>query len=212
MTLTYRQYGNKKSKKVIFMLHGFGDDEESYVDLAENINSNYNYYCIRAPIPLYMGGYSWHYIPEGNDVISSEYDKVIDDITKSILDLNETIKEIIEMDLLVDKELILFGFSQGCFMCFSMTDSFNFSKIFGICGYAKKSDIIKIDNKIKIYYFFDEKDPVINKKLLGAETLFGDELYQELKNKNYDLEYIKTNSGHSIDQNSFNLIKKYMDY
>ena len=55
---------NKKPKKLIFLLHGYGDNAENFIHLSENLNDHQfqaNFYAPNAPtiVPQYPLGRQW---------------------------------------------------------------------------------------------------------------------------------------------------------
>ena len=55
---------SKKPKKLVFLLHGYGDNAENFIHLTENFNDNFlnaNYFAPNAPyfVPQYPTGRQW---------------------------------------------------------------------------------------------------------------------------------------------------------
>mgnify|MGYP001471617150 CR=1 FL=1 len=70
---SFLQYDNPK--KIIFMLHGYGDNAENFVQIAKLLNQKdwlINYISINAPVSLkeYPSGYQWFDIYPNGKYIS----------------------------------------------------------------------------------------------------------------------------------------------
>lgn len=108
---------NKGELEVIFLLHGYGSNDDDLFSLKEFIPSNYIIISLRAPISLGFGSYAWY---------SINFENTVD----NWIDNNEAIKskKIILNDILLhmedlgykDKRVSLLGFSQGAILSWSL--------------------------------------------------------------------------------------------
>ena len=118
--LSYQISKPRKKKgelEVIFLLHGYGSNDDDLFSLKEFIPSNYIIISLRAPISLGFGSYAWYSINFENNV-------------DNWVDNNEAInsKKIILNDILIhlddlgykDKRISLLGFSQGAILSWSL--------------------------------------------------------------------------------------------
>ena len=91
---------HKNPKKIIFLLHGYGDNAKNFVQIAKLLNQKdwlINYISINAPASLkeYPSGYQWFDIyPNGKYIQDATYQdlKIVEsDIKSSLLSLEYTI-------------------------------------------------------------------------------------------------------------------------
>ena len=124
---------HKNPKKLIFMLHGFGDNGENFINIANSLNKsdwNANYYALNAPslIPEFPNGRQWFDIYPNGIYISDAGPHEILIIHKQILlaiKLIENTIEKIRIDYnLKYKDCFLLGFSQGGMVTFEFGNYF----------------------------------------------------------------------------------------
>jgi phospholipase/carboxylesterase len=101
---------------VVIMLHGFGSNEADLFDLADQIPNNYLVLSLRAPIEMGKGSYAWYKIDYSTgklvfDIKEEEKSRAM------IIDFIEQVKQHYPVD---EKEIYLFGFSQGAIMSYSI--------------------------------------------------------------------------------------------
>ena len=118
---------HKKPKKLIFMLHGYGDSAENFINLANALDQSdwkANYIALNAPtlIPNYSTGRQWFNLyPNGkylSEAGSKEIKIILSEISTSIKLIENSINEKIFFYGLSSKDCILIGFSQGAMMTF----------------------------------------------------------------------------------------------
>ena len=116
----------QESSRLVIVLHGLGDSLEGFLWLPQMLAlPNANYLLVNAPHP-YAIGYSW-------------YD--IDDPAPGVLHGRELIGRLFE-ELVGQgwrsRDMLLFGFSQGCVMSidFALRHGEPLAGIVGISGYA----------------------------------------------------------------------------
>lgn len=213
--LEYKQYGDKNSKYVMFMLHGYGDDENGYIELAKHLRLDYNFYAIRAPKELEFGGFSWYYIPWEEKITESVLKKVYSDIEESVNLIQNTINYIIEENNLQEAKKILLGFSQGSVMSFYLADKIQWNKIISLSGYITQAEkIVEINRKAQqagtqIIFMYDDNDQVVNKtRTLGA--LIGEEIKELFEKNELSLEYRRTHYGHGIGPDTLEYIHQFL--
>ncbi len=108
---------HQKNLKVIFLLHGYGSNEEDLYSLKEFFPSNFITISLRAPISIGLDSYAWYSINFENDI-----DRWID-IDEAIRAKNIIIKDILLhlKDLAFTNERVsLLGFSQGAILSWSI--------------------------------------------------------------------------------------------
>lgn len=99
--------------KIMIVMHGLGDQLESYIPLVKEINiTGINYLLINAP-RSYPIGYSWYEMPPQEPRKS---------INESVKLLKELIAELLE-DGFSYEDIFIMGFSQGGAMAIELTQS-----------------------------------------------------------------------------------------
>ncbi len=180
-------------RKVVFLLHGYGSNEQDLFSLKEFIPPSYTIISLRAPISLDYNSYAWYSIDFENTI-----DKWMnnDEAVKS--------KNIIVSDILLhlkdlgfkDRVSIL-GFSQGAILSWALGIEYPhlIKNILPLSGYYN-SEITCLDpnSKLKINCFSSHgiNDPVIpiDWARKGVQTL---------KKNNFKITFKEYHSGHEID-------------
>lgn len=138
-----KESASKRTKlsPVIFMLHGYGSNEEDLFSFANELPTDYTIISIRAPHNLTDFGYAWYSIdftaPDGRWSDDQEAIKSRDLVVEFIEKACQSYK--------IDKKNItLLGFSQGCILSIAIALSYpRFIKnVVGLSGYVNK-EIIK---------------------------------------------------------------------
>ena len=188
--------GNHTQKLVIIM-HGLGDSNESFVPIAKEINlTGLSYLLINAPKEYYTG-YSWYDIPPGNPRIG---------IDQSLVQLKLLLEEINDYGI-KNEDIILFGFSQGGCMAIELANSIS-SPFCSIVALSPKFyfDSFKLKASIKDQRFFighGELDEVIS----FEDTRKGAELLKSFGSK---VEFCHYKMGHEICIDEIIDIRKYL--
>ena len=107
----------KGELEVIFLLHGYGSNDDDLFSLKEYIPSNYIIISLRAPILLGYGSYAWY---------SINFENTIDNWVDNNEDINS--KKIILNDILIhlddlgykDKRISLLVLVQGAILSWSL--------------------------------------------------------------------------------------------
>lgn len=119
---------------VLFLLHGYGSDENDLFSFAQELPKELFIISLQAPYPIAPFGYAWYAINfdadqnKWNDVEQAKESMAI------ILDCIEKACNLYHLD---DNNVSILGFSQGCIL--SMALALNYPKIFkniiGLSGY-----------------------------------------------------------------------------
>ncbi len=115
------------SQKLIIVLHGRGDSPEGFTWMPEVMGfRDVNYLLLRAPDEYYTG-YSWYDLPPNQ----------LPGIMRSRVLLDEVLAEILKQGY-ETKNIVIFGFSQGCLMTLEWASrvDHSFAACIGISGYA----------------------------------------------------------------------------
>ena len=208
---------NKNPNKLIFMLHGYGDSAENFINIANSLNQvdfKANYFAFNAPtlIPNYPLGRQWFDLNPNGIYISNAGPAEIKLINVEILEANKlienTIIKIMNFYQLSFADCILLGFSQGGMMTFE----------FG--NYLKNTmgGLAIISGQIL------NEDKIINKSLLETPIFIShgdlDEILPinlfnkacQFMNKNkllYESHKMK-GDVHTISQETINLLQKFI--
>jgi len=208
---------HKNPKKIIFMLHGYGDNAKNFVQIAKLLNQKnwlINYISINAPVSLkeYPSGYQWFDIyPNGKYIQDATYQdlKIVEsDIKSSLLSLKYTIYYYLNNYKLQLIDSFVIGFSQGGMIAFELG---NYLKNrLGAIGIISSKIISKnkiINNNLKntpIFISHGDKDNVLSINDFYKSLDF-------LKNNNCFFESYKIlNDDHTISENTIKLLQKFI--
>ena len=120
---------HEKPKKIIILLHGYGDNANNFINIAKALDLNEwgaYYIALNAPnhVPNYPIGYEWFNLyPNGiyiNDAGAKEKEIVKEQVKTSILKIEKTIKFYTNKLNLLLGDCIVIGFSQGGMMTFEL--------------------------------------------------------------------------------------------
>ena len=204
-------------KKLIIMLHGYGDNASNFINLAKPMDQeewSAHYIALNAPknIPNYPEGYEWFNIYPNGIYISEAGSKEIiiikKEVMNSVLKIQETIKYHLNKLKLTFTDCVIIGFSQGGIIAFEVG---NYLQV-QLGGLAILSG--RIINKEKI----------TNSNLLKTPIFISHGTYDDvlpIKNFEYSIEYLKKNKcnfeshllngdTHTISQNTINLLQKFI--
>ena len=207
--LKYRIYKPshiKNDLKIIFLLHGYGSNEEDLFSLKEFIPSNYIIISLRAPIVIGFNSYAWYTINFENNI-----DRWIDK-DEAINCKNVIINDIsLHMEDLgfKNKKISLLGFSQGAILSWSLGVEYPhlIKNILPLSGfYHSEITNSNSNSKFKLNCFSSHgiRDPIIpiNWARKGIESL---------KNDNVKILYKEYESGHEINNKNLRDVIKWLD-
>ena len=205
MELQYliREPENITSKTpIVFMLHGYGSNEEDLFSFRETLPKDWILVSFRAPRETQFEGYSWYDINFNNP---DEFVNV-EQAEESIKMLLEAIMNVTNRYGLTENETHLCGFSQGGVLSYALALRYPelFSKVAIMSAYPEEkllTDIVKDKKKLEKLRFFishGTDDAVIPLEWgrKAADLLYDLSCYFTFR------EYM---SGHGVNQ------KNYMD-
>ncbi len=108
---------HQNNLKVIFLLHGYGSNEEDLYSLKEFFPSNYITISLRAPISIGFNSYAWYSINFENNI-----DRWIDNdeaISAKKIIINDIIFHLKDLAF-TNERVCLLGFSQGAILSWSI--------------------------------------------------------------------------------------------
>ncbi len=184
---------HQKNLKVIFLLHGYGSNEEDLYSLKEFFPPNYITISLRAPISIGFNSYAWYSINFENNI-----DKWID-IDEAISSKNIIINDILLHlnDLAFTNERVsLLGFSQGAILSWSIGIEYpNLIKnILPLSGfYHSEITKINLDHKFRLNAFSSHG---INDQVIPVD--WARRGVQTLIKYNINIKFKEYESGHEI--------------
>ena len=208
---------HKKPKKLIFMLHGYGDTAENFIHVSsmlEQLDLKVNYIALNAPkqIPNYPIGRQWFNLyPNGIyiDKVGVTETKIIKkEISEAVLLIKNTISEKKDFYGLSFNDCFLLGFSQGGMMTYEFGNNFQDClaglAIISGCIMFEKLTINKYLLKTPIFISHGSKDEVLPIKLF-------DEAYEHLKKNKFLFEsHILEEDSHIISLKAIKLLQNFI--
>ena len=206
-----------KPKKIVFMLHGYGDNAANFLHLANPIDQDewkVQYVAMNAPnyITGNLMGYQWFDLYPNGIYISEagprEFEKIRNEISDAINKIVNTMEEYCKSLNLSFADCILMGFSQGGMMAFEVGNSLNkqLAGLVILSGRIMKNDPIK--NKIlqqtPIFISHGEKDEVI-----PVKSLHKSREYLSTNKCNFE-SHILPFDGHNISPEAINLLQNFI--
>lgn len=204
-------------QKLIFMLHGYGDSAENFINVANSLdisNSKINYFALNAPsiISNYPLGRQWFDLNPNGIYIADAGPKEIEIIKLEILKANQmienTVKVAIDKYKLFYEDCFLLGFSQGGMMTFEF-GNYSHNSLGGLAilsGKIISEDTISNQSFLKtpIFISHGDKDEVLPIKVFqkSCEFLNNNKLLYESHKLDGD--------AHTISPKAINLLKKFI--
>tara|TARA_B100000965_G_C19544926_1_gene737311 strand:- start:573 stop:1253 length:681 start_codon:yes stop_codon:yes gene_type:complete len=208
---------NQNPKKLIFMLHGYGDNADNFIHIANSLYINelkINFFALNAPfeVPNYPMGRQWFDLYPNGIYIAEAGNKE----KKIILsEINLAVKKIIEsINFIKDKfglklsDCLVLGFSQGGMMTFEL-GHYSREKFGGLAILSGK--ILtekKIQNKIFIntplFISHGNKDDV-----LSVENFYKACEFLKENNFNYQ-QYLIEEDSHTISLKAIDLLQEFI--
>ena len=187
---------------VLFMIHGYGSNEEDLFSFVPTLPENWLVVSFRAPLSSQFEGYSWY------DIDFMDKEKFVDvpQATEALNALLNSIKQVRERYHITEGPSHLCGFSQGGILSYALSLTYPelFSKVAILSSYPeekiltnKTSDRKKLQN-LRFFVSHGTDDAVIPFEWArkGADLLYDMSAFFSFR------EYM---SGHGVNQ------KNYMD-
>ena len=206
-----------KPKKLIFLLHGYGDNADNFINIAGNFNHkdlNANYFALNAPnlIPNYPTGREWFNLYPNNIYISEAGPEEIKIVrseinfsTDRILNTIDCIKNKYELKF---SDCFVIGFSQGGMMTFEL--GYNSKEQLG--GLAILSGRIMTQDSPKNIIFL--KTPIFishgdNDEVLNVNNFFS--ACEYLKKNNFNFEkHLLEGDTHTISSKAIDFLQNFI--
>lgn len=204
-------------EKLVFMLHGYGDNAENFIYIAKELQDNElkaNYFALNGPsaISNYPLGRQWFDLyPNGiyiSDAGQNEINIIKSEIIISVKKIINTIKKIKDQFVLSYSDCFIIGFSQGGIMTFELGNHLKsqFAGLAIISGRILESDKIVNSFFLNTPFFISHGnvDDVLSVKN------FYSSLEVLKKNKfNYEDHLIEGDS-HTISPKAIDLLQKFI--
>ena len=204
-------------QKLIFMLHGYGDSAENFINIASYLNEvsfKANFFALNAPsaIPNYPLGRQWFNLyPNGiyiADAGPEEIKIIQSEILNTNLMLENTIKMIKNKYKILYKDCLLLGFSQGGMMTFEFGNYFanSLGGLAILSGQILREVIItnKYLLSTPIFISHGDKDDVLPIKVYNQACIYLN------KNKISFESHKLDDDNHTISPKAINLLKKFI--
>lgn len=149
----------------LFMLHGYGSNEEDLFSFASELPEELFIVSIRAPYPMEPFGHAWYAIHfDAQDGKWSDDEQAIESREKIVVFL----KEACAAYNLDSEKITLLGFSQGTILSFSVALSYpeKIKNVIGLSGYINEGILLqgykeKDHSNLNIYSSHGQVDAVI---------------------------------------------------
>ncbi|WP_347219161.1 alpha/beta hydrolase-fold protein [Chryseobacterium sp.] len=190
------------STPILFMLHGYGSNEQDLFSFRETLPADWIIISFRAPRDTQFEGYSWF------DINFNDPENYIDvpQAKESLNGALESILKIINNYGLTESKVHLCGFSQGGILCYALALKYPelFTNVACLSAYTEEKildGIVKDKKKLEKLRFFvshgtDDAVIPVDWGRKAAELLYDLNCYFTFR------EYM---SGHGVNQ------KNYMD-
>ena len=204
-------------KKLIFMLHGYGDNAANFMHLANQIDQEElqaAYIALNAPgvIPGNFMGYQWFDLyPNGvyiADAGPKEFDQINKEVNESVKKIIKTIDQYCESLKLMYEDCFVVGFSQGGMMTFEV-GSYLQKKLAGLAilsGRIMSHQQITNETLLQTPIFISHgaQDEVLPIKNFYKATEF-----LKINKCNYE-PHILNQDGHNISPEAITLLQKFI--
>ena len=187
-----------ENRPCIFLLHGYGSNEDDLFSFASYFPKNYTIISFRAPIELDMGGYAWSNI-QFND--SGEKNTILIEAKKSVKFIKESIELSTSYFNLDSNDISLIGFSQGCILSWALAMSYPnlIRRAATLSGYIIPEIVnapLKNVSNLIVFNSHGVLDQII--PIEKARQSFN-----LIKENNSEIIYKEYNEGHGISEENF---------
>lgn len=185
---------------ILFMLHGYGSNEQDLFSFRENLPTDWILVSFRAPKPTQFEGFSWFDIDFNNPEQFLDIEQA-KEVSGFVL---ENILAIINKYGLTESQTHLCGFSQGGILCYNLALTYPelFNKVACMSSFPEEKLLIDIEKSkkkrenLRFFVSHGTDDAIIpmdwGRK--GAELLYDLSCYFTFR------EYM---SGHGVNQKNY---------
>ncbi|WP_281543043.1 alpha/beta hydrolase [Maribacter aestuarii] len=196
-----------KKPPVLFMLHGYGSNEDDLFSFAAELPAAFCIISLRAPYALQSMGYAWYAIN-----FDADYGKWSDD--EQAIDSREKIVKFMDESCdayYLDKENInLLGFSQGTILSYAVALSYpeKVKNVVALSGYINEKILVdgfekKDFSSLQIYISHGQVDQVIPVEWAQRAPTF-------LKKLGISHSYQEFPAGHGVAPQNFYSLQRWL--
>ena len=198
----------KKKPPVIFMLHGYGSNEEDLFSFASELPENVFIISARAPYPLEPFGHAWYAIHFDNLSGKWSDDGQAIESREKILSFIDKACDAYDLE---KNNITLLGFSQGTILSYAVALSYpeKIKNVVGLSGYINRDILVdgyaeKDHSKLKVYASHGQVDQVIPSEWAQRIPDF-------LKGLGIDFVYEEYPVGHGVAPQNFYSFRKWLE-
>tara|TARA_B100000575_G_C23114314_1_gene644010 strand:- start:1051 stop:1680 length:630 start_codon:yes stop_codon:yes gene_type:complete len=192
-----------KSNSVIFLLHGYGSNEDDLFSFTPFLPKYSTIISFQAPYRLSAGSYAWYNLyPKSDGTFESD----IETAWKTVDLLNKNINLIIEKYNLQSNDITLLGFSQGAILGWALAfEKLNIvRRLVALSGLIHETINTSKEPNFIAYSSHGVHDQVIPIKLARESIL-------PISKKYNKIQYHEFPEGHTVSQENLNLFLKWLD-
>ena len=194
--------------KVLFMLHGYGSNEEDLFSFASELPNDLFIISVRAPYNLEMFGHAWYAINfDATNGKWSDEVQAVESRDKIVAFIDEALET---YDLDADNVTLL-GFSQGTILSYAVALSYpqKVRNVIALSGYINESILLKDYeghdfSKLNIYTSHGQVDQVIPLEWAQKTPGF-------LSKLNIASKYEEFPIGHGVSPQNFYSFKNWLE-
>ena len=197
---------NQNNLKVIFLLHGYGSNEEDLYSLKEIIPSNYVIISLRAPITIGLNSYAWYSINFENNI--DRWIDVDEAINSKKMVINDILLHLKDLEI-VNKRVSILGFSQGAILSWSIGIEHPdlIKNIIPLSGFYHPEITLKnLNFKFRLNCFSSHG---INDEVIPID--WARRGIQILDKKNINIEFNEYQSGHEISKENLRDVIEWLN-
>jgi phospholipase/carboxylesterase len=195
--------GKAEKNPTIILIHGYGSNAEDLFSFAPYLPKSHTIIALQAPLSMGQGSYAWY--PLGMNETGSVTSDV--DQAWNVVDLLlENIEALSREHALAPDDISLFGFSQGAILSWALAFKYpeKVRRIIALSGLIHESVPMQKKPEFLAYAAHGTEDTVI--KIDQAR-----EYILPLSQKYDEIEYHEFNDGHTVSQENFTALMKWID-
>ncbi len=204
--LINKPISNQNNLKVIFLLHGYGSNEEDLYSLKEIIPSNYVIISLRAPITIGLNSYAWYSINFENNI--DRWIDIDEAINSKNIVINDILLHLKDLEI-VNKRVSILGFSQGAILSWSIGIEHPdlIKNIIPLSGFYHPEITLKnLNFKFRLNCFSSHG---INDEIIPID--WARRGIQILDKKNINIEFNEYQSGHEISKENLRDVIEWLN-
>ena len=189
---------------VLFLMHGYGNNEKQFNRLIEELNNKYLIVSMRAPFNFMVIKNRWYeYSISDGDTLSNQAQ--IDMSTKRIIKTIEHIEEEYNID---EKKIFIGGFSQGAIMSYKLALLYP-NKFGGIIIHSARLPVeysvkeLNLYKNLNILIIHGSEDSGLSTKWAYQ----GKALFEKL---GANTDYYEAKIGHKMNKETYGKIKQWL--